>query len=70
MSGRCPKCGRAVTVLIESIRARDEQSGRTCPSVQFICGECRTILGVSLDPDWQAQIMVGQLKSVGPSSES
>jgi hypothetical protein len=35
-----------------------------------MCSECRTILGVSLDPDWQAQIMAGQLKRVGTTSES
>ncbi len=70
MSGRCPKCGRVVTILMEPIRAREEASGRTCPSVQFLCGECRTILGVSLDPDWQAQIVAGQLRSVGSTSES
>ncbi len=70
MSGRCPKCETVVTVLIELIRARDEISGRTCPSVQFLCDRCRTVLGVSLDPDWQAQIVIGQLRRVGSSDES
>ena len=70
MSGRCPKCEADVTILIESIRARDESSGRTCPSVQFLCDRCRTVLGVSLDPDWQAQIVIGQLRRVGQTDKS
>lgn len=70
MSGKCPKCETIVTVFIESIRARDEASGRTYASVQFLCSRCRTVLGVSLDPDWQAQIIAGQLRSVGSASES
>ncbi len=60
-----PNARPIVTVLIELIRARDEVSGRTCPSVQFLCDRCRTVLGVSLDPDWQAQIVIGQLRRVG-----
>jgi hypothetical protein len=65
MPGRCPKCETVVTVLIEPIRARDEASGKTCPAVQFLCSQCRTILGVSLDPVWQSQIVARQLRSVG-----
>ncbi len=61
MTGKCPKCGTDVTMAAESIRARDETSGKTLPAIQFLCSKCRTVLGVCLDPDWQPQIM-GQLK--------
>jgi phage FluMu protein Com len=67
MSGKCPKCQVVANVLVESIRARDEGAEKTLPAVQFLCSECRTILGVSLDPDWQAQIVAGQLRTVGIS---
>jgi len=67
MPGKCPKCDTVVTVVVESIRARDEASGKTCPSVQFLCSKCRTVLGVSLDPDWQSQIM-GQCKRADSES--
>jgi hypothetical protein len=70
MSGKCPKCETVVTILIEAIRARDDSSGRTCPCLQFLCSRCHTVLGVSLDPDWQAEIVAGQLRSVGSASES
>jgi RNase P subunit RPR2 len=63
MPGICPKCKTSVTIVVESIRARYETSGKTCPAVQFMCGNCRSVLGVSLDPDWHSQIM-GQLKRV------
>jgi hypothetical protein len=66
MSGKCPKCRADVIVLVEAIRARDEVSGKTCPCLQFLCSQCHTVLGVSLDPDWQAQIVAGQLRSIGP----
>jgi phage FluMu protein Com len=65
MSGKCPKCQVIASIVVESIRARDERSEKTWPAVQFLCSECRTILSVSLDPDWQAQIVAGQLRSVG-----
>jgi hypothetical protein len=29
-----------------------------------LCGQCRTILGVALDPEWQAQVVAGQLRTV------
>ncbi len=67
MPGKCPKCETVVTVLVEPIRARDETSGKTCPAVQFLCSKCRTILGVSLDPEWHAQ--TAQIRSAGPGSE-
>ncbi len=69
MSGKCPKCDIAVTVLIEAIRARDEVTGKTCPCLQFLCSRCRTVLGVSLDPDWQAEIVAKQLHSVVSGSD-
>lgn len=65
MSGKCPKCQATANVVVESIRARDERSEKTWPAVQFLCSECRAILSVSLDPEWQAQIVAGQLRSVG-----
>jgi hypothetical protein len=69
MSGKCPKCQTVVTIHIEAIRARDEGSGKTCPCLQFLCSRCHTILGVSLDPDWQAEIVAGQLRSVVSTSD-
>jgi hypothetical protein len=65
MAGKCPKCGFKSQVVVEAIRAHDETSGKTWPAVLFLCDRCRTILSVSLDPDWQAQIVAGQLKTVG-----
>lgn len=48
-----------------SIRARDEGSERTWPAVLFLFNQCRSVLSVSLDPEWQAQIVAGQLRPVG-----
>ena len=64
MAGKCPKCDAAPSILVEAIRARDEASGKTWPAVLFLCDGCRMILSVSLDPDWQAQIVASQLKTV------
>ena len=66
MSGKCPKCEALVTVVVESMRARDEGSERTWPAVLFLCNQCRSVLSVSLDPEWQAQIVAGQLRAVEP----
>jgi hypothetical protein len=68
MAGRCPKCEADSSVVVEAIRARDDANGKTWPAVLFLCDRCRTILSVSLDPDWQAQIVAGQLKMVGRDS--
>lgn len=70
MEGKCPKCEAAPNVIVEAFRARDESSGRTIPVLRFVCDQCRTILSVSLDPEWQAQIVAGQLKSVGQRQDS
>ena len=70
MPGKCPKCELQPGVVVEAIRARDEASAKTWPAVLFLCGQCRTILGVSLDPDWQAQIVAGQLRAVHRSETS
>ena len=67
MSGKCPKCEALVTVVVESVRVRDEASEKTWPAVLFLCGQCRCVLSVSSDPEWQAQIVAGQLRSVGPT---
>lgn len=64
MTGRCPKCEAEVSVVVEAIRAHDNSSGKTWPAVIFLCEACRTILSVSPDPDWQAQIVAGQLRMV------
>ena len=64
MSGRCPKCNVEPGIVVEAIRARDDASGKTWPAVLFLCDRCRTILSVSLDPNWQAQIVAGQLRMV------
>ncbi len=65
MSGKCPKCGAIPNLVVEHLRARDETSQRTLPVLQFLCDQCRSILGVALDPDWQAQVVAGQLRTVG-----
>lgn len=68
--GKCPKCDAAPNVIVVAIRARDDGSGSTIPVLQFLCDECRTILSVVLDPDWQAQIVAGQLRTVGERSDA
>lgn len=67
MSGHCPKCNATPNILVEPLRARDESSHRTLPVLQFLCEQCRTILGVVLDPEWQAQVVAGQLRTVTSS---
>jgi hypothetical protein len=68
MSGKCPKCDAISNILVIPVRARDENTPRTVPVLQFLCDQCRTILSVALDPEWQAQIVAGQLRSVGEGS--
>ncbi|WP_334148827.1 hypothetical protein [Hyphomicrobium sp.] len=70
MQGKYPKCGAAPNILVAPFRAREEFSQTTVPALQFICDQCRTILSVTLDPEWQAQIMAGQLRTVGEGSET
>jgi len=70
MNGKCPKCEAVPNVLVEPFRARDVASERTVPALQFICDRCRTILSVTLDPEWQAQIVAGQLRTVGAKPET
>ena len=68
MIGKCPKCEATPNIAVESLRARDEDSQRTLPVLQFLCDQCKTILGVALDPEWQAQVVAGQLRTVGSST--
>jgi hypothetical protein len=68
MTGKCPKCDAVPNVIVEPLRARDENSQRTLPVLQFLCDQCRVILGVTLDPEWQAQVVAGQLRTVGQGS--
>ncbi len=70
MIGKCPKCDAMPNVIVEPLRARDEASQRTLPVLQFLCDQCKTKLGISLDPEWQAQVVAGQLRTVGQSSEA
>lgn len=70
MLGKCPRCGAEPNIIIAPFRARDEISKRTVPALQFICDQCHTILSVALDPEWQAQIVAGQLRTVGEGSET
>jgi hypothetical protein len=70
MIGKCPKCEATPPLLVEPLRARDEASQRTLPVLQFLCGQCHTILGVALDPEWQAQVVAGQLRTVGQGSST
>ena len=64
MTGKCPKCDAVSNIVVEA-RARDETSKGTIPVLQFLCDQRRTLLAVTLDPEWQAQIVAGQLRSVG-----
>ena len=68
MIGKCPKCEESPNIVVEPLRARDETSQRTLPVLQFVCDQCKTILGVALDPEWQAQVVAGQLRTVGQGS--
>ena len=70
MSGKCPKCDAVPNIVIIPLRAREQNAARTVPVLQFLCDNCRTILSITLDPDWQAQIMAGQLRTVGQPSEA
>ena len=70
MQGKCPRCAAAPTIIVVSFRAREEISKTTVPALQFICDKCHTILSVTLDPEWQAQIVAGQLRTVGEGSET
>jgi ssDNA-binding Zn-finger/Zn-ribbon topoisomerase 1 len=65
MIGKCPKCEATPNIVVEPLRARDEASQRTLPVLQFLCDQCKTILGIALDPEWQAQVVAGQLRTVG-----
>lgn len=60
-----PKCMEVPNIIVAPLRARDEFSRRTIPVLQFLCDKCGTILSVSLDPEWHAQIVAGQLRTVG-----
>ena len=64
MQGKCPKCDALPNIIVEALRARDEVSKKTIPVLQFLCDQCRTILGVTLDPISQEQI-VAELRTVG-----
>ena len=66
--GKCPKCAEAPNIIVVPLRARDNVSGTTIPVLQFLCDRFRTILSVTLDPEWQAQIVAGQLRTVGEIS--
>ncbi len=70
MHGKCPKCDAVPNILIASLRARSEDSTQTVPVLQFLCDQCRTILGITLDPEWQAQIVAGQLRTVGERTDT
>ena len=65
MNSKCPKCDAVPNIIVEALRARDEVSKGTVPVLQFLCDQCRAILSVALDPEWQAQIVAGQLRTVG-----
>ena len=65
MNGKCPKCDAVPNIIVQALRARDEVSKGTVPVLQFLCDQCRAILSVTLDPEWQAQIVAGQLRTVG-----
>ena len=62
------KCDATPHILVEPLRARDEGSERTLPVLLFLCDQCHAILGVALDHEWQAQVVAGQLRTVGDGS--
>ncbi len=65
MQGKCPKCSAVTNIMVVPLRARQEESDSTVPVLQFLCCQCHTILSVTLDPEWQAQIVAGKLRTVG-----
>lgn len=66
---KCPKCAGTPNIIVVPLRARDDFSRTTIPVLQFLCDKCRTILSVTLDPEWQAQIVAGQLRTVSERSD-
>jgi hypothetical protein len=68
MIGKCPKCEATPNIVVDTLRARDESLQRTVPVLLFLCDRCDTILGVALDPEWQAQVVAGQLRAVDKGS--
>jgi len=70
MHSKCPKCDAAPNIIVVPLRARDEVSWTTVPVLQFLCDQCRTILSVALDPEWQAQVVASQLRTVGERSDT
>lgn len=68
MTGKCPHCSSDAGIAVEAVRARDSTSDKTWPAVVFMCDQCRTILSVSLDPEWQATIVAGQIRIVDRGS--
>ena len=70
MQGKCPKCAAEPNIIVVSLRARQKNSDTTVPILQFLCDQCDTILSVALDPEWQAQIVAGQLRTVSDRSET
>lgn len=69
MQGKCPKCNGVPNILVVPVRARQENPKTTVPVLQFLCDQCHTVLSVTLDPEWQAQIVAGQLRMVGERSD-
>jgi hypothetical protein len=66
--GKCPKCEATPNIVVEALRARDESSQRTPPVLQLLCDKCKTIVSIALDPEWQAQVVAGQLRAVDQGS--
>ena len=52
-TGKCPGCGQvAFTVNVERINISSGPAGATWVGVSYVCPnpQCRTLLGVSIDP--------------------
>ena len=50
ISGKCPECKATVTyVRIEAIDVRQGFQSKW-KGISLICGDCSTVLGVSIDP--------------------
>lgn len=48
--GKCPKCEQSVSRLDISTPDAHNAAGKTFNAVTYLCPNCQTVLGASLDP--------------------
>ncbi len=61
-NGKCPTCGKVVNhVTIDRITAGDKIVGPLHKAVSLKCQSCKTVLGVSFDPEAARQGIVDKL---------